>query len=304
MRVFARVAELGSFTKAGLALRIPKASVSLAVQELEAQLGARLLNRTTRTVKITQDGIAFFERCLDLLADLDEVQSMFARSPRELKGRVRCDMPAGVATNLVLPALPSFLAEHPHIELELSATDRKVDVLQEGFDCVLRIGANQETGLIAKRLGFLPLINCASASYVAKMGLPERPEELSNHALIHYVANFGGKLSGFFYQERDREYEVGMQGHLVVNNGEAYLAACLAGIGIVQIPEIAVRKYLATGELVEILPKQRAPSMPVVVLYPHRRHLPARVRVLIDWLGEIMGKVVEQPAVGNENERT
>ncbi|WP_288012703.1 LysR family transcriptional regulator, partial [Diaphorobacter sp.] len=167
MHIFVRVAELASFTQAAEALGIPKASASTAVQQLETQLGTRLLHRTTRRVQLTQDGQAYYERCKDLLADVDELQSMFQHPDGAgLKGRVRIDMSTGMARNVVVPRLPELLARHPGLEVELSSTERRVDVVREGFDCVLRTGAVVDSSLVARPLGLARLVNCASPAYL------------------------------------------------------------------------------------------------------------------------------------------
>src|SRR5579859_3609908 len=167
MQLFVRIAELGSFSRAAEDRGLPKASASAAVQQLESALGTRLLHRTTRRVELTQDGRAFYERARDLLTDLDELESMFRPAARGLRGRLRVDMPTGSARNYVIPRLPEFLAAHPELELELSSTDRRVDPVREGFDCVLRVGSVGDVNLIARPLGQFQVITCASPAYLA-----------------------------------------------------------------------------------------------------------------------------------------
>jgi DNA-binding transcriptional LysR family regulator len=287
MTVYTRVAELASFTQAAHSLELPKASISTAVQRLEATLGARLLHRTTRRVQVTQDGQAFYERCKDLLADIDELQTMFQPAGAALRGRLRVDMPMGAARSLVIPQLGEFLREHPQLEIELSSTDRRVDVVREGFDCVLRVGTLAESSLVARPLGLYQLLSCASADYARTFGLPASLEELSAHRLIHYVPTLGTTSPGFEYVDASGETRfMPMPGALTVNNTEAYMAACQAGLGIIQVPASAVRAQLAAGTLVEILPRLRPAPMPVSLLYANRRHLPKRVQVFMNWLAE------------------
>ncbi|MDC8013558.1 LysR family transcriptional regulator [Tahibacter soli] len=288
MQVFVRVAELASFTRAAESLGLPKASVSTAVQQLETALGARLLQRTTRRVEMSQDGRAFYERCKDLLADMDELQAMFQQGPRSLRGRLRVDMPSGVARYFVIPQLPTFLDEHPHLEIELSSTDRRVDLVREGFDCVLRIGMPAEPHLIARPLGRMRMANVASPAYLREYGTPQRIDDLASHRLIHYVPTLGAKPEGFEYPHGDGYANVPMAGALSVNNAEAYEAACLAGLGIIQAPEVGVRHLVLQGALVEVLPDFRAEPMPVVLLYANRRNLSKRVQVFMQWLGEVV----------------
>lgn len=287
MQAFVRVAELASFTQAAQQLGLPKASISTAVQKLEAQLGTRLLHRTTRRVQLTQDGQAFYERCRDLLADMEELQTLFHPAQAALRGRLRVDMPIGVASSIVIPQLPAFLRAHPQLEMELSSTDRRVDLVREGFDCVLRVGALADSSLVARPLGRYAQINVASPAYIAAHGLPQGPQDLAHHRLIHYMSTLGGRSPGFEYQEEDGAPRfVAMAGTLTVNNSEAYLHACLAGLGIIQVPGPmpAMQRYLASGQLVEVLPQYRAAPMPVSLLYAHRRHLPKRVQVFMQWL--------------------
>jgi DNA-binding transcriptional LysR family regulator len=289
MQIYARVAELASFTAAANQLGLPKASVSAAVQQLETLLGTRLLHRTTRRVQMTQDGQVFFERSLDLLADMDELQGLFRDGPAELRGRLRVDMPQAVARDVVLPALADFLATHPGLEIELSSTDRRVDLVREGFDCVLRVGALSDSSLIARPVGEYRMINCASPAYLAQHGTPQCLEDLAAHRLVHYVGSLGARSAGFEYRDADGQTRfLAMAGALTVNSTEAYKQACVAGLGIIQVPEAGLREDLLAGRLCEILPGHRPAPMPVTLLYANRRHLPRRVQVFMHWLAGLM----------------
>ena len=289
MQIFARVAELASFTQAAQVLGIPKASASLAVQQLEAQLGTRLLHRTTRRVQLTQDGQAYLERCKVLLADVDELQTMFHQPEGSaLRGRVRIDMSTGVARQLVLPRLPEFLQRHPLLEVELSSTDRRVDVVREGFDCVIRVGPVAEPGLVARPLGHVRVATCASPAYLARMGTPHSLEDLARHELVHYVSTLGTRSQGFETLEGGEPRHHPMAGRVTVNSAEAYLGACAAGLGLIQAPLLGVQELIDRGLLVEVMPSHPAPPMAVTLLYAHRRHLPQRVRVVMDWLAQVV----------------
>jgi DNA-binding transcriptional LysR family regulator len=293
MQIFMRVAELQSFTQASVSLGLSKTHVSNVVAQFETFLGARLLQRTTRTVRLTQDGQSCYERCKSLLAEFQELESLFQLQAEQVSGRLRVDMSTGIARNLVLPKLAEFIEQYPHIELELSSTDRKVDVIAEGFDCVIRVGSVQQEGLIAKKLGHFKMLNCVSPAYIAKYGKPESLEDLTqqNHKLVHYVSQLGGTDSGFEYQDphtHQGNLTIQLPQLITVNNADAYSSACLAGLGIIQVPSIGVAKYLNTGELVEILKNYPAPPMPVSLLYPHRRHLSKRLQVFMAWLNQQM----------------
>jgi DNA-binding transcriptional LysR family regulator len=300
MQIFARVAELSSFTQAAQVLGLPKASASLAVQQLEAHLGTRLLHRTTRRVQLTQDGQVFYERCKDLLDDVDELQAMFQQPDgTALRGRVRIDMSTGIARQLVLPALPDLLARHPLLEVELSSTDRRVDLVREGFDCVIRVGPVAEPGLVARPLGLVRVASCASPGYLARKGTPQSLADLAQHDLVHYVSTLGTKSAGFETMGDDGSPQFHpMAGRVTVNSAEAYLGACAAGLGLIQAPLLGVRELIDRGLLVEVLPHHPAPPMPVTLIYPHRRHLPQRVRVVMDWLAAVVQAHLQSEAHG------
>jgi len=296
MQIFARVAELASFTRAAETMGLPKASISTAVQQLETLLGTRLLHRTTRKVQMTQDGRAFYERSKDLLADMDELQAMFQQGPQSLRGRLRVDLPSGVARSFVIPRLPEFLRDHPLLELELSATDRRVDLVREGFDCVLRIGALYDSSLIARPLGQLSIVNCASPSYLKTYGTPRTLDDLASHRLIHYVTTLGAKPEGWEYFDGSEYRSLAMPGVLTVNSVEAYEASCLAGLGLIQAPAVGVRDMVRQGLLVEVLPEFSAEPMPVSLLYAHRRNLSKRLQVFMAWIADVIAPYLDRSA--------
>ena len=288
MRIFVRVAEQSSFTRAAESLGLRKTSVSHAVQTLESALGARLLHRTTRRVQLTQDGQAYYERARELLAEFEELETLFQRSAQALHGRLRIDMPSALARQHVLPQLPAFLAAHPHLDVELSSTDRYVDVVREGFDCVVRAGPLADSRLVARRLGAYRIVNCASPGYLARHGTPHALEDLAHHHLIHYVSTLGARSPGFEYPQGDAYRTLPMAGVLTVNSADAYEHACLAGLGIIQAPAAGVREYLQSGALVQILPQYPPAPMPVSIVYAHRRNLPRRVAAFMDWIALLM----------------
>ncbi|BAN98777.1 lysR family transcriptional regulator [Plautia stali symbiont] len=191
MQVFVRVAEMGSFTRAAESLGLPKGSVSRQLQALENQMGTRLLHRTTRRVHLTQDGLVYYDRCLDLLSMLDDMDSLFQHDPATLSGKLRVDMSVAMATGFILPRLPEFLQHYPGVEIELSSSDRQVDVIRERFDCVLRVGELKDSGLIARKIGSHALINCASPGYLSRFGMPVRLDDLGQHAMVHYTQQLG-----------------------------------------------------------------------------------------------------------------
>lgn len=288
LAIFLRVAELGSFTAAADSLGLPKASVSVAVQRLESAMGTQLLHRTTRRVRASADGEQLQLRARALLEEAEDMQGMFRHDAVQLRGRLRVDMSSGLARHLVIPQLPGFLARHPALEIELSGTDRRVDLVREGFDCVLRVGALDDNTLVARALGAMAVVNCASPDYVAARGMPQTLQDLQQHALVHYAGTLGQRPVGFEYHDGRQYCLQPMPGAVTVNSGEAYTAAALAGLGIIQVPRLGVREALADGRLLEVLPQLQAEPMPVHLLYAQRRHLPRRVAVFMEWVASVV----------------
>jgi len=283
MQVFVRVAEAGSFTRAADRLQLPRATVSTAIQQLEAELGARLLQRTTRKVQLTHDGAAYYERCLRLLADLEEADALFRQGHGAPKGKLRIDVPGRLGRLVLAPALPDFFQRYPDIELELGVTDRPVDLVQEGVDCVVRVGELEDSGLVARRIGLLQVANCASRDYLDAHGRPQRVEELEQHWAVRYASPLNGRVEDWEYMVDSERRTLPMRSHVTVNSAEAYIACCLAGLGLIQIPAYDLRVDPALATLEEVLPQWRAAPLPISVLYPHRRHLSRRVQAFVDW---------------------
>ena len=292
VRVFLKVAELGSFTQASAHLGLSKARASIRIQELEAALGSRLLHRSTRTVRLTTDGEQFLLRARRLVNDADDLASMFS-APSSLRGRVRLDLPIQFARNVVIPRLPEFLANHPQLEMLVSTTDRRVDLLREGFDCVLRIGTLPDSGLVARRLGVLEMMNCASPRYLEKYGTPLTVQDLDQHLLVHYSLNFGSETPGFEYFDGKAYRDHPMRSPVTVNSTDAYLAACVAGLGIIQAPRTGMAASLDSGRIVEVLPHLRCEPLPVSLVQGHSRQARGPVRAVMAWLSQIMAPHVQ-----------
>jgi DNA-binding transcriptional LysR family regulator len=288
LNTFVRVAELSSFTQASEALGLPRSTVSEQVRVLEALLDTRLLQRTTRKVQTTPDGQVLYERSKDVLAQMDELESLFRSDDATLSGRLRVDMPTAVARKIVMPRIGEFIARHPLINLEISSTDRRVDLVREGFDCVMRVGELPDTTLVARHVGDFPMINVVSAGYAREHGVPHTLEDLQAHKLVNYVSTFGASDAVFEYHQDGKDQRVPMPCSVTVNNIETYEAACLGGLGIIQAPRMAKRAAVESGELVEILPGYLPAPMPVSLLYAHRRHLPARCRAFMQWMEALL----------------
>lgn len=288
LRIFIRVADSGGFTMAADQLGLPRPTVSLAIQQLEARLGARLFNRTTRRVSLTQDGEALLEAAAALVADAEELEQRFHPRASALSGRLRVDLPSRIARRLVAPALPAFFKTHPGIELDLGSSDRAIDLVHEGIDCALRVGELPPSSLVAQPLGVFRLVNCASPAYLARHGAPRTPADLPRHLAVNYASPNYGRAAPWEWEEHGRPQAVAMRAQVSANNAETYIACCLAGLGLIQIPAFDVREELESGELVEVLSEWPAPPMPVQIVYPHRRHLSRRVRAFNGWLAGVL----------------
>ncbi|HKT66362.1 LysR substrate-binding domain-containing protein [Burkholderia sp. 22313] len=291
MRIFARVAHLGSFTKAAEQLQLPRPTVSNAVQYLEKHLKVRLLQRTTRRVALTAEGATYYERCTRLLADLDDAETLFDDAGASPRGLIRVDLPERFALSKVIPALPDFHARYPDLRVVLSTTDRFVDLVADGIDCAVRVGVLSDTSLVARRVGEMAQANCASPAYLARYGTPRSPDDLPDHVAVGYFSSRTGRELDWEYADMDSGVlqTVTMRSVVAVNSSQAYLACCLAGLGLIQVPRDGLAPLLEDGSLVEVLPEWHAAPLPVSVVFPHGRHLAPRVRIFVDWLAQTLG---------------
>ena len=303
MRVFVQVAEGSSFSRAAQILGKPKGSISYAIQHLEQEVGTQLLQRSTRRVHLTSDGAVYLERCKRLLEDVEETQGLFLKS-HELSGTIRVDMPVGMAKHTVLPALPRFLETYPGLVVELSSTDRMINVIEEGFDFVIRVGSLNESGLVCRSVGQLEVVNCASPSYLAQFGTPQTLADLENHQLIGYTPLLGGSPATFEYQKAGLSKSLPMKSVITVNHSESYRIACLLGLGLIQVPEVGVVEDLSQGFLREVLRDFRPEPMPVSLLYPHRR-LGRRGSVFAEWLVNLLqGRFAHHPTEAKKTNKS
>ena len=293
LRVFATVAELASFSRAADQLGLAKGRVSTSVQQLEAQVGTRLLQRTTRSVRLTPDGERFLDRCKELLTEAEQLEAMFRPAATGLTGRLRIDLPNRIARDLVLPRLPEFLAAHPLLEVGISTTDRLVDLVHEGFDLVLRVGALADSELVARPLGVLTMRNVASPAYLRAHGTPRTLADLAHHRVVHYMPSLNAQGAAWDYIDANGQHRtLPMRAHVTVNGTEAYQAAALAGLGLIQAPALGTDALVASGELVDVLPAFRAPAMPVSLMLPNRRQLAPRVQAVMTWLTHVVSPVL------------
>ena len=288
-RVFVQVAEMGSFIRAAHALELPRASVSAAIQQLESTVGTRLLHRTTRQVRLTADGVQLLERVRPFLAEAEDIGLLFHASQRRISGRLNVDVPSRIARRLIAPALPGFLRRYPRLQLALGSTDRVIDLVHEGVDCAVRVGPLHDSSLVAHPLGHIALINCASPAYLREYGMPASPAELARgHWSVGYASASTGREMPWEYLVSDIEHLVAVPSRVIVNNAESYIACCVSGMGLIQVPRFDVQHLLDRGELVEVLPQFRAPSMPVSLIYPSRKQRSRRLNAFIEWLEVLM----------------
>lgn len=288
MHVFTRVVERRSFTLAAEDTGLPRSTVSDAVKELEARLGVRLLLRTTRHVSPTLDGEAYYQRCLAILADIEDAEGAFAGV--KPKGLLRVDVHGTLARHFVLPNLPSFLETYPDIEFYMSEGDRLVDLVREGIDCVLRVGTPQDSDLIARRVAMLDEVTLASPAYIEKFGLPEHPERLDGHRMVGFRATGSIAALPLEFTVDGMVRNITIPATVTVNAAESYVSTARLGLGLIQIPRYHATNDLAAGTLVEVLPAFPPTRTPVSLLYPRSRQLSPRVRVFIDWLVRIFAE--------------
>ncbi|WP_054304083.1 LysR family transcriptional regulator [Gemmobacter sp. LW-1] len=287
-RIFARVIETRSFTRAADTLDMPRSSVSTAIAELEARLGARLLNRTTRMVAPTDEGAELYERCLVFLAESEELETMFRSASRRIEGRIRVDVPGRIGRLILAPALPEFLALWPGIRVELGMTDRAVDLVGERVDIALRVGPLRDSGLRARRVGEIAQINVASPGYLAEYGLPMSPDDLEQHWQVAYASPSNGRLMDWEWQEGGQTRSRPMSWRVSANSAEGYIACALAGLGLIQIPAYDVAAHLASGDLVEILRQHRPEPMPMHLLFPGSLRTMRRLTAFSDWMEAVL----------------
>lgn len=286
MRVFSRVVERRSFTLAAEDTGLPRSTVTDAVKQLEARLGVRLLQRTTRHVSPTLDGEAYHQRCLMILADVEDAESGFAGA--KPRGLLRVDVHGTLARHFVLPNLPAFLETYPDIEFYMSEGDRLVDLVREGIDCVLRVGKPQDSDMVARRVAMLEEVTLASPSYIARHGMPADPDALlDGHRMVGFRSSATGGVLPLEFTVGGEVRAAALPSIVSVNAAESYFSTAKLGLGLIQIPRYHAEYALRSGELVLVLPNFPPPSTPVSVLYPRNRQLSPRVRVFIDWVGRI-----------------
>jgi len=291
MRAFVRVVESGTFSRAADLLDMPKPTVTKQIQQLEAHLRARLLNRTTRRVTVTMDGAAYYERALRVLGEIDDLDASMASSQARPSGRLRVDSSAALAVAVIIPALPEFHARYPEIRIDLGLSDRQTDLLGENVDCAVRAGEIADQSLIARRIGEMYLLTCAAPGYLARHGVPQHPTDLeTGHFIVGYRYAGASRAMPFNYLGEGGAIEVKSDYVVSFDEGSGYVAAALAGLGVVQAPTFMVQEHVAAGRLVPVLTGWCAAPKPLHIVYPPNRHLSNKVRVFVDWLAELFAR--------------
>lgn len=287
LHLFTRIVELRSFSRAADTLDIPRATATYAIKQLEARLSTRLLERSTRHVRPTLDGLAFYERCVRVLSELDDAEAALRHAAANPRGTLHVDMHGTHATEIVLPRINEFRERYPHVDVVISSEDRLVDLIHEGIDCAIRGGTPRDSSLVARRLAVIPEATCASPAYLARFGTPRHPSELTSHQAVKFFNSSGGVAYPFEFavDGKVREYDLG--GWLTVNYAESYVVGALQGCGLIQLPRFHVEDDLRSGRLVEVLADFAGPGFPITALYPHRRQLSPRVRIFLDWVSGV-----------------
>jgi DNA-binding transcriptional LysR family regulator len=286
MRVFTRVLERRSFTLAAEDLGLPRSTLSDVVKQLENRLGVRLLQRTTRHVTPTLDGEAYYQRCLSILAEVEDAEAAFGGA--KPKGLLRVDVQGTLARHWVLPRLPEFFRTYPDLEMRMSDGDRFVDLIREGVDCVLRVGALPDSDMIARRLALLDEATMAAPSYIEAHGMPAHPSELQHgHCMVGFHSSATGSVLPLEFIIDGRPSTMALPSMMAVTGADSYYAAAELGLGLIQAPRYRAEADLRAGRMIEVLPDFPPSPTPVSVLYPRSRQLSPRVRVFIDWLAAV-----------------
>lgn len=292
MQAFARVVEAGSFTKAADTLHMSKTTVTQLVQQLEARLRVKLLNRTTRQVNVTADGAAYYERVLRVLADMDDAETSLSAASASPRGRLRVDVPSPLARLILVPALPAFHARYPEIQLDMGVSDRAVDIIGENVDCVVRGGELTDLSLVARKVADLQLGVYAAPDYLARAGAPVHPRELedTHHRIVGFLWARTGKAFPYAMHRKGESIKVQGRHLFSFDDGNAYLAAGLAGLGVLWLPDYMARAHVVRGELLPLFKDWRLDTMPLYVAFAPKRHVSAKLRVFIDWIAEVMAQ--------------
>ncbi len=289
MQAFVGVVDTGGFTSAADLLKMPKATLSAAVAELEGHLKVRLLHRTTRKVTVTADGAAYYERAVRILEDLRDAEESFSSNQATPRGKLKVDVSTAVASHLLIPLLHTFLQRYPDVELELGCSDRPLNLLSEGIDCALRIGEVTDPSVVTRRVGTMNVVTCATPGYIERHGRPLHPNDLKKHVCLNYVSQRTGQEADWEFIRGDERLTLPVKSALTLNDSGSYIQACAAGLGVARVPTYIFQNYPSCGGRVELLLCDwRSDDIPFHVVYPSNRHLSSKVRAFVDWVAEVL----------------
>jgi LysR family transcriptional regulator, regulator for bpeEF and oprC len=288
MELFVRVVETGGITRAAESLQLPKATAATLLQKLETSLGVKLLNRTTRQVSVTADGAAYYERCVAILAQVRETEESLASQRAAPRGRLRVDVPTLMARSVFIPAMPGFFAKYPQIELAMASNERRADLIEEAIDCAVWSGEIEDSGYVARRVGFLYFATCAAPSYLAAHGVPRDPEDLAKHRCINRFSPRTGRLTDWVFTKDGRRVQASFGGHIALDDENSYVAVAEAGLGIARIPAFVLKEAMERKTLDLVLGDWFPEPSPLYVVSPSNRHLSGKVRVFVDWVADLL----------------
>lgn len=287
LNIFIQVVEQGSFSKAADVLQIHRPTVSKAIQQIEHDLGVKLIHRTTRKLNITAEGDEFYHHARHVLAEVNDMMASFSPTlpPR---GRLRLDVPLALAHAILIPNLKHFQSLYPDIDVVLVSSDKKTDLIAEGVDCLVRLGELQNSSFISRRLGDIRMVTCAAPSYLQQHGRPETLTDLGQHRAINFFSEHSRDVMEWKFIKDGNVVSLRPAGNMLVDNSDILLSCGLAGLGIIQATFVALAPHIASGALEEVLPQYPSVSKPVSIMYPDRRYLAPKVRVFIDWFSEVL----------------
>ena len=292
IRTFVRIAETGTFAKAAESLGLPRSTASKLIADLEDHLGTKLIQRTTRTVIVTPEGAAYYERAIRLIGELEDMDAALSNTRAQLKGRLRIDIGSSLANLILIPKLPDFRSRYPDVEVYLGVSDRPVDLISEGVDCVIRGGELSDTTLIARHICELDYVTCAAPSYIEAHGMPTAPSQLEHgHHVTSYFSSLTGKNFPLYFHRGDEIIEIDMRSMAAVNESTAHLSSLIAGLGIGQTFRFVARPHIDSGHLVPVLEDWTRPKHSLHIMYPPNRHLNAKLRVFVDWVAQVFSDI-------------
>ncbi|MFP5593797.1 LysR substrate-binding domain-containing protein [Kluyvera sp. 142486] len=289
MDIFVHVVESGSFIRAAEQLQMHRPAVSKALQQLEEELGVKLLHRTTRKLSLTSEGEAFYQRAKVLLGEMADLMATYS-STQSVSGSLRLDFPLTLAHSMLIPALGEFRERYPDIEIILTSSDRRIDLIAEGIDCVVRLGELEDSSFIARRIGEVAMVTCAAPSYLTKYGAPQTLDDLAQHKAVNFFSDRSREVMTWKFIVNGEIIAKRVDSALRVDNSDIFLTSGLAGLGLIQGVDYALRPYIESGALVTVLPDYACAPKAVSVLYPDKRNLAPRVRVFIDWFSELFSR--------------